>query len=435
MRLRQLGHGQSVKFFAPEVVDRQICELRARHSSPLQEAIGAFDVLQWVIAETCTDLLHNAPHWLKQGIGYNNRRAAWDAFNSRCNNGFTPNVEELKTYWMQPEARSLSEMYWPDWTDGAEPTEPTHPDADMTAVVQRYRDLGFMTTAAVNARLEEEQEREVDVEVEREVIVERPPRTTPAKHSLDQDIVRMVRCGTIPTASGSLFPVFEAVGSLISSLSEKQRARWTHDILATRDFMTTVEGSEFGGDGTQFLRPLNWVLSFPEDANGRVVLLSPFEINELLPVIQKSKRVRLHIYAPRVMQNCQSFEDLRFYTIHPLPSSWKPPRSDLIIQLNILAGQLYIRDFATYQDILDFLGLFSRSVSSSEAVPDEIQSDGFVLPIHRQGRMAITSPFVLSPVPFVKSLMDTRRKGMSYLPTHIGRILNAAPLAETDFDW
>jgi len=174
-------------------------------------------------------------------------------------------------------------------------------------------------------------------------------------------------------------------------------------------------------------------LSLPRENTGRLVLLSPFEANELLPQIRLHQTVSLHMYLPRVMQNCVSFEDLRFYTIPPCQPSWVPPAQQLIAQLNIVAGQLYIQNFAAYTRLLDFLGLFSRSSCTSPETPAEIQGDGFVLERFRRGRMQTLCPFKQSPVPFVKSIMDFRRKGMGYLPTHVGKVLNAAPLDETHF--
>lgn len=158
MRLRQLGHCQSVKFFAPEIVDRQIQEMRSQDTSPPLEPPGSFDVLRWVIAETCADLLHNVPHWLKQGVDYENRRSAWNDYNQEGDDGAPFDLGVLKRYWVQPEAKTLSGMYWRPVGEAADLIGPAHPNADIPTIVQRYHDLGLVATSAPDTRLEEEQE-------------------------------------------------------------------------------------------------------------------------------------------------------------------------------------------------------------------------------------------------------------------------------------
>lgn len=424
MRLRQLGNGQSVKFFAPEDVDRQIRGARSADDSSAGKPIGTVDVLRWVITETCADLLHNVPHWLKQGVDYQSRRCSWDALSLDGGRGGA--ADDIKEYWLQPEARTLSDMYAPP-APGAIHHTPTHPNADVSRISERCQELGLTVSPLYNSRLDEEQEREVDVEVECEMQVERPPNAPPASHSLHQDLRLLVRDGVIPHGSKAFIPVIDAIAGLIQHPLE---TAWTRDLLATPDFLETVI---FGGDTAQFVRPVTWVLSLPRDNSRRLVLLSPFEANELLSQIRLSCSVHLHMYLPRVMQNSKSFEDLLFYTLPPCPVSWVPPPSHLVAQLNIVAGQLYIRDFAAYTELLDFLGLFSRSSTSPNETPAEIQGDGFVLERFRRGRMRTLCPFKQSPVPFIKSIMDFRRKGMSYLPTHMGKVLNAAPLVKDDF--
>ena len=430
MRLRQLGNGQSVKFFAPEDVDRQIRGARSADNSFTSKPIGAVDVLRWVIIETCADLLHNVPHWLKQGAEYQSRRCSWDAFNLDGNEREA--VDEIEKYWLQPEARTLSDMYTPATPGTIHSTGPTHPNADMSRISERCQELGLTVTPLRNSRLDEEQEREVDVEVECEMQVERPPNACPAAHSLHDDLRSLVRDGVIPGDSAAFIPAFDAIAKLTQHPRPRE-ATWTRGVLATPDYLKTVVGNAFGGDTAQFVRPVTWVLSLPRESTGRLVLLSPFEANELLPQIRLCRTVHLHMYLPRVMQNCISFEDLRFYTIPSCPRSWVPPPPQLIAQLNIVAGQLYIQDFAAYTDLLDFLGLFRRSCTSPDETPAEIQGDGFVLKRFRRGRMQALCPFEQSPVPFIKSIMDFRRKGMGYLPTHMGKVLNAAPLDEAHF--
>ncbi|KAF8315426.1 hypothetical protein DL93DRAFT_2057188 [Clavulina sp. PMI_390] len=426
MRLRQLGHGQSVKFFAPGVVNTRIREARQDFSAASH--ITTFDVLQWVLTETCEELRRNAPHWLRQGIEYEDRRAAWEAFRSG-----QQGRETLRKHWALPEARSLEEMY------SHHPTSPTSPahhlNAQISPILEKYQTFG-MSMAPSDVRLDEEQEREVDVEVEmeREVQMERPLAPSPATPKLDPHIRNMILSGKKCSIPGVLLSAFKHVAPSLGSAFEDAAWRCDSDIVGTRDFFQTIMSGPTSSSDPQYLRPVNWILTLKSSKN-LLILLSPFEVNELLPDIRKSKHVYLHMYAPRVIKSSPSFEDLDFYTIPPPsgPDGFPTPGRDVVAKLNIFAGQLYLRDFSAYCDMMDFFGLFSRSSSRARDNPIEIQLDRFVLPSHRRGWDGFLSPFSQSPVPFIKSLVDARRKGMSYTPTHIGRVLNAGILGEEDF--
>src|ERR1700733_12618286 len=107
MRMRRLGKGQTVKYFAPMDIDRKIKAAREQFGDFSSNSLGAVDVLRWVIGETCSDLANSVPHWISQGLDYQNRKRAWEAFVSSDGD----HVDELKEYWLQQEAKSLQEMY------------------------------------------------------------------------------------------------------------------------------------------------------------------------------------------------------------------------------------------------------------------------------------------------------------------------------------
>ncbi|KAK0232838.1 hypothetical protein IW262DRAFT_1259474, partial [Armillaria fumosa] len=108
-----------------------------------------------------------------------------------------------------------------------------------------------------------------------------------------------------------------------------------------------------------------------------LVVLSPFEVNEVHSVIQRSRCVRLHVYAPRVTSMTKPFDDLQFhYFPRTLAIGGPFTQFDhtLKTQLNIFARQLYLTDYAAYRALCLFLGLH---------LPGEIdglpyQSDGFI---------------------------------------------------------
>ncbi|KAI3619235.1 hypothetical protein WG66_012914, partial [Moniliophthora roreri] len=205
-------------------------------------------------------------------------------------------------------------------------------------------------------------------------------------------------------------------------LSSKSRI----ELLATTDFLTTVRTTSYGnGD---YIRPVNWLVS---GKDGVLVVLSPYEVNQLLPSIRKSKNVNLHIYTPRTTQFMKSIDDLKLYCIPSLPSSWKGPSQTILDLLNLAAGQLYFPDYEAYLRVCALLGICTPE--DQKEVDMYVQSDGFIGPESRVGRVKGACLFYKSPLPYLKVLTGFRRKGQTYAPTHLGKILHTRFLQKDAF--
>ena len=406
--MRQLGKGHFVMFFAPGEVDRHIRRLIPGGAAS-GDLVRVVDVLRWAMHETCEDIHHHLPFWAQQGLDHHNRFVAYKDHSA------TRNLDVLRSAWLQRESRTLEEMY------------SLAPHAGMSPEIKSVASLNeqierFGITKLVDVRVaeeqEQEQEREVDREIQWERQVERPPKVQPAKHVVSQDIRLFVETGTLPTHSAHisqlLIPV-DMAKALDSTIE------WSPSPLATVDFTTTVLGSD-SARLTDYLRPVNWILSSGSGKTSNVIVISPYEANELLPIIRKTRKVRLHIYAPRVSSSMRSFSDLMF---HSIPDSqtetWSAPRH-VRVGLNLFAGQLYFDSREEYENVCILLAL-------SRAHPDAkyTEVDGFVPPEHRTGRH---SPFEESRIYIFKKLIGLRRKGTSYFRTHLGQILNANSLRE-----
>jgi hypothetical protein len=227
-----------------------------------------------------------------------------------------------------------------------------------------------------------------------------------------------VRTGNLPRSSLHI-PRLLAPLDMVEALNST--TEWSPSPLATTDFITTIRNSNSMGL-TDYLRPVNWILSSGSGKDSTVVVISPYEANALLPVIRQLKKVRLHVYAPRVTFSMRSFSDLTFHTIPDPPAEpWSAPVHTRI-QLNLFSGQLYFDSLEEYERVC---GLLALSMAHPGAEHCEI--DGFVLPQHRTGR---SSPFERSKIGILKELISLRRKGMGYNRTHLGQVLNASPLSK-----
>ncbi|KAL0573927.1 hypothetical protein V5O48_008024 [Marasmius crinis-equi] len=456
MRMRKLGFGQSVIFFAPSEVDRAIRNGRparntgaVRGAVPFNYPVHTEDILRWAIFETCKDIMKHLPHWAEQGWDYKRRREAWDSFSQETiaaraaseNETITPNTDVLNSVWVRDEARSLERMYGVRTS-----TDVGGADADMREAIfaipelkERLVALGVKETD--DSGVDEEQEREVSHEIEQETEIERPPRAAPAKHFLHSLVKRFVETGMLPdNGQGEEFRkafvrMFISLYRSVPELPLDQRV-WSNNLFVTTDFVLTISPKDdHERTRAEFLRPVNWLLTSRSDPS-ILVAVSPFEANQLLPVIRKSKKVVLHVYAPRVTKDMLPLDDLKFYTVPQLPAEWSPPSVERISQLNIYASQLYFDSHDVYLQLCRFLGLHSGGFQPMEtdSEPSPVQKDGFVPPGPYRHSLGLEEcRFTHSPVPFLHKLIGLRRKGTGYLPTHMGKLVHGRTLSPEDF--
>ncbi|KAI6151148.1 hypothetical protein BKA82DRAFT_4329062 [Pisolithus tinctorius] len=401
MRMRKLGHGHSVIFFGPLEVDRSI-----RHAA-------GKNILLWAMGETCTEIQNSAPYWAQQGRDHALRYRAWSKF---CSGEITST--ELAATWCQPDAKTLEELYAPS-------TSTPQPTLSIPAIEQRCKELGVSSSSNLN--MNEEQEREIVHEIERETQVERPPPATPAMHLVSADVHSFVRSGTITPNSTAFVLMF---GSFCEATAPTQEEEvWSRHLFATSDYCTVVRGRQV--DVGEYLRPVNWVLSSQSNGHPTLVILSPFEVDELLPEIRSSGSVCLHVYTPRTQARMRPCDDLHLYTIPPACPGWIAPAS-LVDQVNLFAGQLYLRDYKTYLRLCCFLCVYAKDLADEGDL--EVECDGFILPAHRPRKAQSIGSFQRSPLPFLLYVTDLRRKGMNFVATHMGKILDGRLLEEKDFE-
>ncbi|KAF9235912.1 hypothetical protein BU15DRAFT_77519 [Melanogaster broomeanus] len=392
MRMRKLGHGHSVIFFAPWEVDQAIrlC------SEDNTDKIDVADILRWTILETCNDIRHRAPQWAQQGEDHASRYDAWSSY---CSDECTS--EQVAGVWRQPEAKSLENLYAPAQSGG--PVDYRNPQ-----IQRRLSDLGILSP-------------------EREV--ERPAKAPSATHHLHHDVETFVQLGLIPQGSTAFLKIFESLVNTSAAFTELNC--WTKSVFATAEFCNTVQ-LEPGEKADDFMRAVNWVISSDVVQPPILVVVSPYEVDKLLPKIRSSKTVHLHIYTPRVVKSMPPCDDLNLYSIPPVPALWTPPWP-LVDQLNVFAGQLYLRDYRTYIQLCRFLCLYTRDLEADRDVEIQRADDGFIKPENRPPRARYGGSFRQSQIASLKTLFGLRRKGMPYAPTHMGKILDAQQLTEDDF--
>ncbi|KAG2137071.1 hypothetical protein DEU56DRAFT_912843 [Suillus clintonianus] len=384
MRMRRLGHGHSVMFFASPEVDHSIRDV---NNKGLAEDIHVSDILVWAMIETCADIRCHAPRWLQHGMDHKSRCCSWS---SLLSGNISP--AEFANSWRQPESNHLEGLYAPALMGDSAPQ--TFVEEDLLG---RFHKLGFGILP--ENRLDEEQVREVVNEVELQHEVERPLSVVPANHIIDEDVRYFIRTGCIPKGSGVFTPVFDVLATTSAAISGRQP--WTHHVLASKDFTTVL--ASFSDKTDNYIRPVNWILSSTASGVPVLVIISPFEANAFLPAIWASTQVHLHIYTPRVTRMMKSCDGLQLYSIPLLPTQWVP-HEILILQLNIFAGQLYFPHHGAYVKLCRFLGIYTADLEGQCAF--EVQNDGFIRPEDRPPSVNQPDIFEQSPIPMLKALFS-----------------------------
>ncbi|CUA71821.1 Polycystin-1 [Rhizoctonia solani] len=426
MRMRKLGHGQSVMFAAPPEVDTQIRNSAPNRIDP-EAPIDALDVLRWAMLNTCNDLKRHVPQWAQQGIEFNQRLEAEERYEQDLD------VPSLRRGWTTRESRKLEELY------GVPSPEELHTMGnftqrarDLPGLRERLNDLGIQDLG--EPRMDEEQEREVDHEIQQERYNPRPPKRQPANHSVHPNIEQFVRTGTLPTDRSGIVTLFHPFKASNPEIAES----CSRLLFASCDFLQTITGLPID-QLSDYMRPVNWVVS---GAGHLQVVLSPYEVDKLLPLLRSSCVARLHIYAPRLSLSMLSFSEPRFYSIPAPPanqiSSETPSTAQL--QLDLFAGQLYFSDYQKYASLCATLGLFVPTGGENESTQAiEIESDGFIKPAHRARLIHLRPEYsdcrlTETPIPALKDLVERRRKGMKYLLTHVEQITHSRTLTPGDFE-
>lgn len=422
--MRKLGHGQSVVFYVPEEIETKVRALRTANSdSSVDEPITVLDVLAWSISETWIDIRRSFPIWATQGKTFARQTDYWE---SMCQaDGSKAINKELAEKFLEEEAQTLERRYGlrphgSSFIDGLVQSQ----NPMLREIFHRYSEFGNIDLDS--SSLQEEQERELAPEVEEERQKERAKPAEPLLHKVHPDVLAFVRTGLINRSGAAFQPSFELFEGT-SAAAELQIAQWPSGLLITRDFAMTVkpENSPEHSQLDDFLRSVQWILTSSVAGKIAMVVISPFEANELRSEIAKSRMVVRHLYAARQNQGIAPIDSLDLYTLPGSVPRYEIPKR-LIIELNLFAGQLYFRSFQEYTEVCNYLGLAWKAAEEGQ----EIAPDGFI----QRATDDETCDFTASPVKFLKAIVGRIRFNCEGVEkTHLGKILEGALLTEDDF--
>ncbi|KAL1679094.1 hypothetical protein EV122DRAFT_210576 [Schizophyllum commune] len=425
MRMRKLGRagGHSILFLASSEIQSRIRDCIKDNNKQLDSS----DVLVWTMHETIRQTTENGALWVNQGLNFDVRQAAWEAFDNRGRSG----EDELTKVLLEREAHPLKDLY--GLHDTAEDIDDEGGQtARQREIFQRCNKFGFAVSRS--SRLLEEQERELAHEKETEREVQRAPPAEPTTHAVSPHLKALVKTGA------STFEAFRSLHSCLARTSVQTQVSDVSSIflqgqhiLATNDFVRTIVVSpKLLHEKDGFIRPVQWIVS-TKNSPDVLLLISPFEANDIIADIRRSPDARLHLYAPRVSRNTRAFDDLTFLiTPSSAATSMLPPTNAIIHELNLFAGNLFLRNEAAYREVCQLLGLHLGEIP--DALKGKVGVDGFVAqPADRAALGIVACVFEKSPSAVLRALLDLRRKGQGFLLTHIGQMLYGNEVGSDEF--
>ncbi|KAF8446832.1 hypothetical protein BGX38DRAFT_1093847 [Terfezia claveryi] len=463
MRMRNLGYGQSVRFVAPPEVNRRILDYSPKsRDRNIHNKIETKDILLWVMHETCIQTEQYLALWASHGIAYQTRHSAKEATESKSlmemysssnegkSNSLLRKIElKLNEYQLRSQKQELR---------------------GIKARCEDYRISSFRNTS-----LEELQEREVARSQEHQRKDPRPPlkeiSTKPCAHELHPSLVQFIETSVRPlppNTPGSPFRTLVQTLEQTSFSNQIGKDPWTSRILTTVDFSRSLvlkSGAPISeppaGPETDFpLQPVTWVMSTRalHDSNHLIlIIISPFEANELLPSIRRSTSVNLHMYSPRMQNTTVGIFDLVPGSTPPFSNKHychniHPEMEQLMIQVNLYAGELFFSSYEMYRKTCAFLGICDMSKeqptpSSMECQrpPADIRAgkldiahsgDEDTRVSGNKGEMVTThsAQSKTNRWGFLKDLVKLRARGVLTKHSHMGSLLRGKILQEEEYN-
>lgn len=428
MRLRKLGKGQTVVFCISEEIQAKILEATSKSSA---RDIEVADVLEWSIKETHSDTRRNMPLWAVQGERFIRQAKLWKA--AQDQDGNTTMTKENASAFLEDEAQTIEDRYLPRRSHAQPSYLSDTTDPDLQQIGRRCRAFDDLRFDA--GTLQEEQERELSPEIEQERQVQRAPPAEPAQHRLHEHVVLFAATGKILPTSLAYSPAFTSLRFTGAGKVFPTSILRSEQLLVTADFAQTVEhkGASFVQDA--FLRPVQWLLTRCAPGSNVVqyiMVISPFEANQLYRNMQKSAATMLHVYKPRVNSGFSALP-IGFHTV-PARNQIPSVPTLLGVQLNVFSGALYFQDIVQYKEVCKFLGMAACALTPEmEKQGWKVDADGFIIS-DDQGRVGGESSLAQSPVAFIKALLAMRRNGEGVSKTHLGALLEGKLFEESDFD-
>jgi hypothetical protein len=253
MRLRQLGHGHSVRFLAPKEVFSQL-QLLSNSSHP-----DSSHVINWALRNTAKQLQNGMIDWATQGLNFSRRLAAMDLIKNGTDSARWISFAKLVKI---PESTQLASLYGEvqsstlanEVVASVKGRLIESLSADAREATDRMETIGqeiqircdrYISQMTINSKcLDEEQERELEEEKEEEKEIQRPTAEQPFTPTEPAKLREWIRNDRSPEFKKNLLPLWQAMEYTTAyQLLPKGGDGFDKRILTTYNFRRTLKYS------------------------------------------------------------------------------------------------------------------------------------------------------------------------------------------------
>ena len=252
MRMRQLGQGHSVSFFAPKEIHSQLKLL----SSPFEP--DSSHVIQWALKNTANQLQNGMLEWATQGLIFSRRVAAMNLITSAT----VKEIERLNSFSTLikvPELTQLSEMYG-DLQCSTSAVQVV--SSIQTRLIQSMASVAgnvyslidpicrgilercnqYITDLTVNSKfLDEQQERELEEEKEEEKQIQRPSAEVPFYPVEPPGLKKWIHNDRVPEFKSNLVPFWQAMEFTTAFFLIPDGEGFDFRLFATSNYRQTIQ--------------------------------------------------------------------------------------------------------------------------------------------------------------------------------------------------
>ncbi len=412
MRMRLLGYGQSLTFYASHEVDLQIRKIFTPHVS---------DILKWTLDNSRKTTEEGFLLFCTQGLSFFHRDEQWK------NMGISSLGEACK----EADAMTLSDLYGGIRQKQTVAKIIEHkcrnvPNADL--LISHCK--SYVGDKVRYAQLmEEEQERELETEKEDERQVFRPVHNTPMPPSLHKD-VELITENKINEhiEQSEAFVPFSASMFNTTLAEEFKQIRFESNLYCTKDFINVVHGH---GDTDEYIRIVRYIAV---DEKNNVILLSQFEASQLLSKFKLGKGAQLRMFVPRTRPGQST---LFYHKEVSLPVAKEVIKigKTAKAELSVFAASLYFNSNKESDDVCEFLGLAldDRPIYQKAFADKKISKSGFVpVDVRKQVEFGEHCKFENDPCMLIQKYIHKRSRNESMIVSHLGLIVTRGEKKNVD---
>jgi hypothetical protein len=403
MRMRLLGHGQALCFYASHEVNLQI---------ETKKKVQVADVIKWTFENSRKMIQDGFLLYSTQGVNHYKLDHAWKTVKDST-------VKQLGEKCKQTDAMLLNDLYGnirSKQTVAEIIQKKCENIPNANAIVQHCNK--YVGNVHRYAQLmEEEQERELETEKEDERQVHRPSPATPCTPVLNQAVTDMVE--TNKFNSTEFIPLNQSM--LQTTLAQEfSEIKFDSNIYCTKDFISVVKKIE----SDEYLRSVRYIAVHTSNNTTSYVLLSHHEVNCLLGSFYTGQGATLHMYAPRVRpQQSILFDNPSFC----VPQRVTSVPESIMAELFVYSASLYFNSNQEREWICDFLGfcLKPRTSLQQEAFDKgHIHKSGFVpQSVRSDVQFGIFCKFEKDPAILMQKYLHKRSRNDSIIVSHLGLIV------------